>query len=121
MTQFSDDRGLLINVLKLPINSVVVITSTAGSVRAEHYHKTTNHWCYVMSGAIDYRERPVGSKEKPTLTRYTAGQRFFTGPGLEHSMAFPEDTVFLTLSNNPRSQEEYEADLVRLTEKLHTL
>ena len=29
-------------------------------------------------------------------------------------MKFPEDTVFLTLSRNPRDQETYEADVVRI-------
>ena len=29
-------------------------------------------------------------------------------------MKFPEDTVFLTLSRNPRDQQAYEADVVRV-------
>jgi len=29
-------------------------------------------------------------------------------------MKFPEDTVFLALSRNPRDQESYEADVVRV-------
>ena len=29
-------------------------------------------------------------------------------------MKFPEDTIFLTLSRNPRDQETYEADVVRV-------
>jgi hypothetical protein len=29
-------------------------------------------------------------------------------------MKFPVDTVFLTLSRNPRDQESYEADVVRV-------
>ena len=38
----------------------------------------------------------------------------FTPPIVEHCMKFPEDTVFLTLSRNPRDQKTYEADVVRI-------
>jgi hypothetical protein len=33
---------------------------------------------------------------------------------VDHGMVFPEDTVFLTLSRNPRDQATYEADVVRI-------
>ena len=38
----------------------------------------------------------------------------FTPPLVDHGMVFPEDTVFLTLSRNPRDQATYEADVVRI-------
>ncbi|MBT6087838.1 MAG: hypothetical protein HOH22_19145, partial [Rhodospirillaceae bacterium] len=37
-----------------------------------------------------------------------------TPPMVDHAMRFPVDTVFLTLSRNPRDQETYEADVVRV-------
>jgi hypothetical protein len=40
---------------------------------------------------------------------------FFSPAMVEHAMYFPVDTVFLTLSRNPRDQEAYEGDLVRTT------
>jgi hypothetical protein len=39
---------------------------------------------------------------------------FFTPPMVDHAMVFPEDTVFLTLGRNPRDQESYESDVVRI-------
>ena len=38
----------------------------------------------------------------------------FTPPMVEHCMKFPIDSLFLTLSRNPRDQETYEADVVRV-------
>mgnify|MGYP007081631892 FL=1 len=38
----------------------------------------------------------------------------FTPPLVEHCMKFPKDTLFLTLSRNPRDQEAYESDVVRV-------
>ena len=40
-------------------------------------------------------------------------QLFFTPPMVEHAMVFHEDTTFLTLGGNSRTQSKYEADLVR--------
>jgi hypothetical protein len=41
-------------------------------------------------------------------------QLFFTPPMVDHAMVFPEDTIFLTLGRNSRTQEVYEADVVRI-------
>ena len=38
----------------------------------------------------------------------------FTPPMVDHGMRFPVDTIFLTLSRNPRDQASYEADVVRI-------
>ena len=38
----------------------------------------------------------------------------FTPPMVDHGMRFPVDTIFLTLSRNPRDQDSYEADVVRI-------
>lgn len=112
---FKDSRGVIQNVLHRPVGSVVVIESKAGSVRAQHYHRTDWHFCFVVSGCIKYLERPVGSKEDPKEYLFRAGALFFTPPLVEHAMFFPEDTVFLTLANRHRTPEDYESDLVRLT------
>lgn len=116
----TDTRGFIFNVCNAPVGSAVVITSKKGSVRANHYHKEDSHLCFVVSGGIDYLERPVGSLDEPKKFHYAAGQSFFTGPMVEHAMKFTEDTVFLTLGELSRRPEEYEADLVRLEKPLAT-
>lgn len=113
----SDERGGIQPLLSFPeakIGSAVMITSKKGSVRANHYHKKDWHYCYVVSGAIDYFERPVGNSEEPECTRIKAGQVFYTPPMVEHAMVFVEDTVFLTLGGGTRTSEDYEEDLIRV-------
>lgn len=112
-----DERGAIQPMLSFPkavMGSAVMISSKKGTVRANHYHKKDWHYCYVVSGAIDYYEREVGSNDEPTITHITAGQLFYTPPMLEHAMLFTEDTVFLTLGGGTRQQEDYEDDLVRV-------
>ncbi len=112
--RFTDDRGEIIPLSDLPMDSAVMISSKKGTVRANHYHQTDWHLCYVISGSIDYYHRPHGSKDNPDHVHVKMGELFFTPPLVDHAMVFPEDTVFLTLGRNSRAQESYEADVVRI-------
>jgi dTDP-4-dehydrorhamnose 3,5-epimerase-like enzyme len=111
---FVDSRGAIQTLADAEIRTAQIITSKKGTVRANHYHKTDWHYCYVVSGSIDYYHRPVGSKDKPEHILVKTGQVFFTPPMVEHAMVFPEDTTFLNLAGNKRDQKHYEEDLVRV-------
>lgn len=111
---FVDDRGAIQPLVDRMMKSAVMIESKKGALRANHYHKTDWHYCYVISGAIEYYHRPTGSEDEPEMLLVKEGQMVFTPPMVDHGMKFPEDTVFLTLSRNPRDQATYEADVVRV-------
>ena len=111
---FADARGEILPLVDVPMKSCVLISSKKGSVRANHYHRTDWHYCYVLSGTIDYYHRAVGSKAPPEKVTIGRGQMFFTGPMIEHAMVFAEDTVFLAFGRNSRAQDVYEADVVRI-------
>ena len=113
-TRFEDERGSIIPLVDLPMESCVLITSKKGTVRANHYHKTDWHFCYVLEGMIEYYHRPHGSDEEPEKVVINKGELFFTGPMVDHAMVFADDTVFLTLGRNSRRQEVYEADVERI-------
>lgn len=111
---FTDERGSIQPLLDLRSDSCVLIRSAKGTERANHYHRSDWHYCYVLHGRIAYYERPTGSDQKPHRREFGAGEMFFTGPMLDHTMVFLEDTTFLTWGRNSRSQEVYEADIVRI-------
>lgn len=111
---FKDARGEIIPLVDLPMKSAVLITSKKGTVRANHYHRTDWHFCYVISGRIAYYHRPQGHSAPPDKVIIEAGQQFFTPAMVDHAMVFLEDTTFLTLGRNSRRQEVYEADVVRI-------
>ncbi len=111
---FTDNRGSIKPLVDRMMKSAVLIESKAGSLRANHYHKTDWHYCYVITGVIEYYHRPTGSKEEPKVLLVEEGQMVFTPPMIDHGMKFPVDTVFLTLSRNPRDQDTYEADVIRI-------
>jgi len=113
-TPFVDDRGAIQPLVDRMMRSAVMIESKKGALRANHYHKTDWHYCYVISGCIEYYHRPTGNEDEPEMLLVKQGQMVFTPPMIDHGMKFPEDTVFLTLSRNPRDQATYEADVVRV-------
>ena len=113
-TPYIDDRGSIQPLVDLMMKSAVMIQSKAGSLRANHYHKTDWHYCYVISGEIEYFYRELNSEKKPDLIIVEKGKMIFTPPLVEHCMKFSQDTLFLTLSRNPRDQKTYESDVIRV-------
>ena len=114
VTKVNDPRGLIESIVSEPINSVIQIFSKAGSVRSNHWHKTDWHICYVVSGRMDYYEKPVvGFAHEIEHRVVKAGEWVKTGPYIEHTTVFPVDTVLLVFAKNVRDEDSYHADLVR--------
>ena len=114
--EFSDPRGTITRLLDekgVVIKSIVLITSNAGSIRANHYHKKDSHYCYLASGKMAYSERAIDGGEITTVV-VEAGDIIYTPPMMAHAMRFLEDSVFYTFATEHREQSEYEGDLVRI-------
>ena len=47
-SSFDDERGSIQPLVDMDMKSSVLISSNTGSVRANHYHKTDWHYCYVL-------------------------------------------------------------------------
>ena len=111
---FDDNRGSIQPLVDTNMKSSVLITSNEGSVRANHYHKTDWHYCYVLYGEIIYYHRNHGSKDPAKKIIVKEGQLFFTPPMVEHAMVFKKKTKFITWGRNSRVQEVYESDVFRI-------
>ena len=110
-----EERGILTRILDTDesIHSILYITSKAGSTRSNHYHKQDVHYCYLISGRAEWHEKPVeGGQEEVVVLE--AGDMVRTPPNIIHAVKFLEDTVFLAFSTQPRNQEHYEDDTVRI-------
>lgn len=111
---FTDDRGSIQPLVEMMMRSAALIDSKAGALRANHYHKTDWHFCYVVKGAIEYYYRPYGDKGEPKKLLVPEGKMVFTPPMVEHAMKFPERSQFFVLSRNPRDHQSYEQDVIRV-------
>jgi len=93
--------------------SILLITSKAGTVRSNHYHKTDTHYCYILSGSCQWHEQPVAGG-KVESAELAAGDMVRTSPMTVHAVKFLQDSVMLAFSTRGRQQEDYEADTVRV-------
>lgn len=116
--EFEDDRGYitrLVNDDNLKLRAVLYITSKAGTQRGNHYHKSDYHYVYCLSGKFRYSEKNMNrpnSRTKSVILK--PGDLVLSKPMVAHSMEFLEDTVFLAFTTEPRQQEKYESDTVRI-------
>lgn len=113
-TAFTDERGTIAPLVEREMRSLLLITSREGAVRANHYHRADWHYCYVVSGVMEYHYRVHGSSDPPTRILVREGEMVFTPALVEHAMTFSEETTFITCGGGPRDQASYEADLVRV-------
>ena len=109
-----DDRGFIRCLVNLPMRNISLILSKKGSVRSNHYHKTDWHYMYILSGRMDYYYRQNGETGEIKKEILKKGDMLFPAPMYESQSFFPADAQFLAISRNPRDQEAYEADVIRV-------
>jgi mannose-6-phosphate isomerase-like protein (cupin superfamily) len=111
---FVDARGVIQTLVDGAIQTVQIIVSAKGTVRANHYHRADSHYMYVTSGSMQYYYRPVGATDAPRSVLVRAGEMVFTPPMVEHAVFFPEDCMFINIAARSREQATYESDVVRV-------
>ena len=117
--EFTDERGGIARVMdqdKFPIRAVLRITSKAGTIRANHWHKTDNHYIYVESGRCEYSEKLASDPNaKVETVIIEPGDIVLSAAGIIHAVKFLEDSVIYSFTTEQREQEQYEGDTVRIS------
>jgi len=113
----TDARGVITDLLQdETINAVTVISFERGAVRANHYHKETYQWNYVLSGSIKIiAQMPNQEKVEIIMNK---GDLVLTVPNESHALSAVEPSELLVLTKGPRGGDNYEKDTFRLTTPL---
>lgn len=111
MRTFTDNRGTITNILQEECKNVALITSTKGSVRSNHWHKKDSHHIFVLSGKLQYDERDLDGSNS-TSSIFYPNEKFFTPPNKVHRVLALEDSVFLSLSKEPQTEERHAEDCI---------
>jgi quercetin dioxygenase-like cupin family protein len=110
---FADARGEITDLLENEsINAVTVITFRKGAVRANHYHKLTTQWNYVISGRIRLVTQMPGAPAREVVM--CPGDLVATGPNERHALQGIEESTLMVFTRGPRGGKEYESDTFRL-------
>lgn len=111
--QFSDDRGTITDLLVgQAIDAVTEITFSMGAVRANHYHKLTTQWTYVVSGQVRYVARTPDSVMTDEVLG--PGSLVVSQPGEAHAFKAMSEAVIFVFTKGPRAGFDYEKDTFRL-------
>jgi quercetin dioxygenase-like cupin family protein len=112
-TSFEDERGAIIDiVVNSPTEYATLITSKKGAVRANHYHKDTYQYLYVLSGKLRVRGQMPGGPVQEAIME--SGDLILNVPEERHAFEALEDSAFLVLTRGPRGGDDYEKDTYRL-------
>jgi quercetin dioxygenase-like cupin family protein len=116
---FSDSRGTITDILENEnINAITRITFRKGAVRANHYHKQTTQWNYLISGRVTLVSQIEGQPMVQTILE--PGDLAVTEPNVRHALVGIEDAELLVFTRGPRGGKEYESDTFRLETPLVT-
>jgi len=105
---FNDERGSLVQLVHKGYTQVNVVTSNAGVLRGDHYHKKSTEAFYVVSGSVDVTLNREAEREQITFKQ---GDFFQINPYTVHSMFYPEDTVLVALYDIPVESENSDKDI----------
>ena len=116
MGGFQDERGLIVDIFhKLPVNSCALITNTPGAIRANHYHKKTIQYTYILEGTLTYYWKPVEGDEPAESYPAAEGDFITSDPNEIHAWkAGPDGCKVLALAAGVRGGTDYEDDTFRV-------
>lgn len=109
---FKDARGAITDILDgVPLNAVTIITNKKGAVRANHYHKKTVQYTYVLTGRVKYSSKGKGGVKSVIMK---PGDLAVSPPNESHATLALTDATFLALAHGLRHGRDYEKDTFRL-------
>jgi WxcM-like, C-terminal. len=106
--QHKDSRGSLVQLVHAGFQQVNVLRTNKGVTRGGHYHKICREAFFVISGSVEVELHCREQRERAT---FRASDFFSIGPGVVHSMFFPEDCVMVQLYDVPVEQADGEKDI----------
>ena len=108
-----DERGVIQDLFG-PVEGVVTrIFTKSGAIRGNHVHYETTQWTYVLEGHLQVTTRKPGANA--TSRTYGPHQVACEEPGTAHAWLALDDVTVLVFSKGPRSGEDYETDVFRMT------
>ena len=114
---FIDHRGQIIDLIEdCNINAITAISFNPGAIRANHFHKKTVQWNYLVSGVVRIVTKKPGEIQKEYVLR--PGDLVKTEALEEHALQGLENSLLIVFTQGPRGGKEYESDTYRLTHPL---
>jgi dTDP-4-dehydrorhamnose 3,5-epimerase-like enzyme len=110
-----DDRGDIVDVFyQQDIQHVAVIRSKKGMIRGHHFHRQTEQWMLILSGALEYWWKPAGEDVPWKMAVAEPGDLIHTPPNEIHALKIIAENSFMAFTKGLRGGMDYEKDTFRV-------
>lgn len=108
--EFSNETGLLVQLVHEGWSQINVLVSKAGSTRGGHYHKVSKEVFYIINGKTKLLLETETEKEEYLLKE---GDMFLISPFQKHTFSFSEDTVMVSMYDICVEKEDGSKDIYK--------
>lgn len=109
-----DKRGSIMDLVNEKVSHVGIIVTEKGAIRANHYHKLSTQYNYVVSGKFEISYAPVSKPIAKKKIILKPGYLLTIPPYTIHSFKALEKTVLLDIISESRARGGYEKDVFRV-------
>lgn len=113
----TDDRGSIIDLVNTsePFEHIGIITFTKNAVRANHYHKKSMQYDYVVSGRLQLATKGVDEPmDKVQMHILEPGDLAIIPTDTVHAYKALESAVIIDMTTRSREGSGYEDDTFRV-------
>jgi len=113
---FEDDRGKISDLINEPINHVGLITTEKDAIRANHYHKLSTQYSYILSGKFEVLLSSVDDPDNKKKIILNAEELITIPPKVIHKFKAIENSTMVDMISESRAGTNYEKDVVRISD-----
>ncbi len=112
---FKDDRGEISDLINEEINHVGIITTEKDAIRANHYHKISKQYTYLLSGKFEILLAKADSPTKVKKIILEPGDLITIPSLIIHRFKALEKSVFIEMDSESRAGSGFEDDVIRVS------
>jgi quercetin dioxygenase-like cupin family protein len=110
---FTDTRGSIFDVLEENVGHIGIITFNKGATRANHYHKKSIQYSYVLEGKLKLTISDIDGGNKKVIT-LTPGMITTIPAKTIHIYTALAKSKIIDMTTLGRNDNGYEKDTVRI-------
>lgn len=111
---FMDERGIISDLLNEKIGHVGLITTEKDAIRANHYHKLSTQYSYILSGQFEVLIAPADQPVNVKRVIVNAGELIIIPPNVIHRFKALDRAVMIDMISESREGTGYEDDVYRV-------
>ena len=111
---FIDERGIITDLLNEPISHVGLITTEKDAVRANHYHKLSTQYSYILQGKFEVLIAPYDQQSNIKKVIVNVGELITIPPYVIHQFKALDRAIMIDMVSESRAGAGFEDDTVRV-------